>query len=410
MKIKKISLFALILTLSFTLGCTKIITLSKKSNQKQANNSSRQTIDPIKQKLDHMTLDEKIGQLVIVGIDDYTNNEHSKTLINTYHVGGFILFGQNIKNSAQLLELINSLKETNSSNNKTPLLLGVDEEGGRVSRMPSEFVKLPSNAAVGHVNNSNFSYKIGEILGQELKGFGLNVDFAPVLDVNSNRKNPVIGDRSFGSNPPLVSNLGIQTMKGIQSQNIISVVKHFPGHGDTLVDSHFGLPIVYNDIKRLNNLELVPFSNAIKHGVDMIMVAHILLPKIDLNNPASFSKTIITDILRKRMNFNGVVITDDMTMGAIIKKYDIGDASIKSLNAGSDIILVCHDFDKEVTVLNAIKNSVAKGTLPEKTINEKVYRILKLKEKYNLKDTKTTSINIQVINNKINNLLDSYMR
>ncbi|MFL0250970.1 beta-N-acetylhexosaminidase [Clostridium neuense] len=410
MKIKKISLFALILTLSFTLGCTKIITLSKKSNQKQANNSSRQTIDPIKQKLDHMTLDEKIGQLVIVGIDDYTNNEHSKTLINTYHVGGFILFGQNIKNSAQLLELINSLKETNSSNNKTPLLLGVDEEGGRVSRMPSEFVKLPSNAAVGHVNNSNFSYKIGEILGQELKGFGLNVDFAPVLDVNSNRKNPVIGDRSFGSNPPLVSNLGIQTMKGIQSQNIISVVKHFPGHGDTLVDSHFGLPIVYNDIKRLNNLELVPFSNAIKHGVDMIMVAHILLPKIDLNNPASFSKTIITDILRKRMNFNGVVITDDMTMGAIIKKYDIGEASIKSLNAGSDIILVCHDFDKEVTVLNAIKNSVTKGTLPEKTINEKVYRILKLKEKYNLKDTKTTSINIQVINNKINNLLDSYMR
>lgn len=409
MKIKRISLFALILTLLFTFGCSKSITL-KKNNQNRANNIHKQPIDPVKQKLNNMTLDEKIGQLIIAGIDDYTNNEHSKALINSYHVGGFILFGRNIKNADQLLELINSLKEINSSNNKIPILLGVDEEGGRVSRMPSEFVRLPSNGAIGQVNNSNFSYKIGEILGQEIKSFGLNVDFAPVLDVNSNPKNPVIGDRSFGSSPSLVSKLGLQTMKGIQSQNIIPVVKHFPGHGDTSIDSHVGLPIVYNDMKRLDSLELIPFSDAIQNGADMVMVAHILLPKIDSNNPASFSKTIITDILRKSMNFNGVVITDDMTMGAIVKNYNIGEASVNSLNAGSDIILVCHDFDKEVTVLNAIKNSVAKGTLSEESINEKVYRILKLKEKYNLKDTKTASINVQEINNKINNLLGNYMK
>lgn len=419
MKTKKILVFMLSLILLFAYGCdnnnsslnnTQSTNFSDDTNNQPTDNNSMPEPNPnlIQQKLSNMTLDEKIGQLVIAGVDDYTNNEHSKTLINTYHVGGFILFSSNIKNTNQTLSLLNSLKETNSSSNNIPLFLSVDEEGGRVTRMPSEFVKFPTNRAIGKVNNLTFSNKIGEILGQELKAFGLNVDFAPVLDINSNPKNPIIGDRSFGTNSTIVSKLGIQTMNGIQSQNVIPVVKHFPGHGDTSVDSHVGLPVVYNDMQRLNSLELIPFSEAIKNGADMVMVAHILLPKIDSKNPASLSKTIITDVLRNNLKFNGVVITDDMTMGAIEKNYNLGEAAVKSLNAGTDIILVCHDFNKQTSILNAIKNSVTNGTLSKQSIDAKVYRILKLKEKYNLKDSTIPHINVRDINDKITKLLKTY--
>jgi beta-N-acetylhexosaminidase len=402
MKQKKILAFALTFALLLCFGCNSSIAKVKM-------NADQRAEALIKQRLKKMSIDEKIGQLVIVGVDAYTNNAHSQVLINDYHVGGFILFGQNIKNTNQTLTLINSLKKSNSRSN-IPLFLGIDEEGGKVTRMPSEFVKIPTNKIIGQVNNLNFSNKIGKIIGQELKAFGLNVNFAPVLDINSNPKNPIIGSRAFGTNATIVSKLGIQTMKGLQAQNIISAIKHFPGHGDTSVDSHIGLPVVNNNLDRLKKLELVPFSNAIKNGADMVMIAHILLPKLDSKNPASFSKTIITDLLRNSLKFSGVVITDDMTMGAIIKNYDIGQAAVKSLNAGTDIILVCHDFDKETAVLKAIKNSIENGTLSEKSVDEKIYRILKLKARYNLKDNKISLIDVKKLNNEITTLLNTYIK
>jgi beta-N-acetylhexosaminidase len=361
-------------------------------------------VDSIREQIKNMSLNEKVGQLVIAGIDSYENDVHSRELIEKYKVGGFILLGQNIKDTKQTLDLVNSLKDSNSKN-KIPLFLSIDEEGGRITRLPKEFAKLPTNKVIGEKNNSSLSYKIGSLLGEEVKAFGLNMNFAPVLDVNSNPQNPVIGDRSFGNNVDIVSKLGIQTMKGIQSHNIVAGVKHFPGHGDTSVDSHLGLPVVNNDLNRLKSLELIPFSKAIENGADVVMIAHILLPKIDKENPASFSKIIITDVLREYLKYDGVVITDDMTMGAIVKNYDIGEAAVKSLNAGSDIVLVCHDFDKETAVIMAINSAVQNKTITEKSIDEKVYRVLKLKQKYNIKDEKINSINVKVINEKINSLV-----
>jgi beta-N-acetylhexosaminidase len=214
----------------------------------------------------------------------------------------------------------------------------------------------------------------------------------------------VIGDRSFGSKADVVSKLGIQTMKGIQSQNIISVVKHFPGHGDTSVDSHIGLPTVNNDLDRLNSFELIPFAEVIKSGADAIMIAHIQLPKIDPNHPASFSQIIISDVLRKNMKFDGVVITDDMTMGAIVNNYDIGEAAVKSIQAGSDIILVCHDFAKQEAVIKAIQMAAENGVIAPERIDQSVYRILKLKQKYGLTDAIVPGADphmIESINNKI---------
>lgn len=370
------------------------------SNEAVENNIS----DSIEEQISKMSLSEKVGQLVIAGIDGYTNDEHSSQLIEKYKVGGFILLGQNIKDTNQALALINSLKSSNSKN-KIPLFLGIDEEGGGITRMPAEFSKLPTNKAIGQKNNSNLSYNIGGILGEELMAFGLNLDFAPVLDINSNPQNPIIGDRAFGSNVNIVSTLGISTMKGIQGKNIASAVKHFPGHGDTSVDSHIGLPIVNNDLNRLKNFELLPFSSAVKNGADMVMVAHILLPKIDKDNPASFSKTVITDVLRNYLNYSGVVITDDMTMGAIVKNYNIGEAAVKSLMAGTDIILVCHDFDKETAVIDAITKAVENKVISEKSIDEKLTRVLKLKRKYNMNNDKVSSVDVKGINKNIDNLL-----
>ncbi|HEY5525250.1 MAG TPA: beta-N-acetylhexosaminidase [Clostridium sp.] len=384
-------------------GCSSVAKPSQEEIQQP-----KKEIDPIEEQVKNMTLEEKIGQMVIIGLDGYTMDDNTRMMIEDDRVGGFILFGENVKSSDQLLALVNSLKNTNSKN-KLPLFISVDQEGGRVNRMPGEFKNFPANQTIGKVNNGDFSYEIGSILGEEIKALGFNMDFAPVLDINSNPKNLVIGDRSFGTNAEVVSKLGIQTMKGIQTSGVIPVVKHFPGHGDTSVDSHIGLPSVDNDMNRLKSFELVPFNDAIKNGADAVMVAHILLNKIDSQNPASLSKTIITDILRTQLNFNGLVITDDMTMGAIVKNYTISNAAIKSVNAGSDIVLVCHGHDNEVAVIDALKKAVEEGTIPEERINESIYRILKLKYKYKLTDSTLNSIDVGKINSKINNALDTYL-
>ncbi|MDS0525797.1 beta-N-acetylhexosaminidase [Clostridium sp. SHJSY1] len=406
---KKIVYFVTLITFLVTLsGCNN---KSYEENNNSTNSESTETPevkpDPIKEQISKMTIDEKIGQMIIVGLDGYSMDDNAKKMIENYHVGGFILFSKNVKDSAQVVSLTNSLKQTNSAN-KIPLFVSVDEEGGRVSRMPSSFKKLPTNKVIGTKNNSELSYKVGELLGDEVKSLGYNVDFAPVLDINSNPKNPVIGDRSFGSTPEIVTKLGIQTMKGIQSKNVIPAVKHFPGHGDTSVDSHKGLPTVNNDLNRLNSFELIPFQEAIKESTDMIMVAHILLPKIDAKYPASMSKTIITDTLRGQLKYDGVVITDDMTMGAISKGYKIEDAVVTSVNAGSDIVLVCYENNTQIAAINSLKKAVETGVIKTETIDKSVYRILKLKNKYNLQDTSINNPDVTKINNSIDSVLKTY--
>ena len=403
---RKLDTILLLICSLFLAGCNNLS--PNKSPIPSTNNGSKppiiKPVDLVQKKVDSMTIDEKIGQLVIVGFDGYTLDNNISNLFKVHMVGGVILFSKNVENSNGLFNLTNSLKTMNLQN-KSPLFISVDEEGGRVSRMPNELKKLPSNEYIGRLNNSDLSYNIGKIIGQELKTFGFNMDFAPVLDINSNSNNPVIGNRSFGSNPAIVNKLGIKTMDGIRDTNIVPVVKHFPGHGDTSVDSHVGLPLVNKTLTDLNDFELIPFKEAIKNNVDAIMVAHILLNKIDSANPASMSKVVITDILRKTLKFQGVVITDDMTMAAILKYNDIGTAAVRSFNAGSDIILICHEYENELKVINSLKAAVQTKVIPEKRLNESVYRILKLKEKYNINNNKINSVNLYDINNKIENIL-----
>ena len=308
------------------------------------------------------------------------------------------------KDTSQLLNLINDLKTANMKN-KIPIFIGVDEEGGSITRMPDEFKKIPTNRSIGKQKDKEFAFKIGSAIGNEIKSFGFNVNFAPVLDIDSNPNNPIIGDRSLGSDEKIVSDLGIQVMKGIQSQDVISVVKHFPGHGDTLVDSHVGLPTVDQDIDDLMKFELVPFKEAIQHNVDGIMVAHILYSNLDPGNPATLSEKIINGLLREQLNYDGVIITDDMTMGAILENYDIGDAAVQSIKAGSDILLVCHGYDNEIKVLDSLRMAVRNGTISEERIDQSLYRILSLKKKYEISDETIKDIDVEQINNMIAQLL-----
>jgi len=361
-----------------------------------------QTISDI---IANMSVEDKIGQMILAGLSGTTMDENDKKIIGELHVGGIIFYKRNFENPEQTVQLVNQLNAENRLN--LPLFLGVDQEGGKVTRLPGGLINFPTNKEIGQVNDPDFSYKVGTLLGHELKQFGLNLNFAPVLDINSNPMNPVIGDRAFGDSLEIVSELGIQTMKGIQSQDVIPTIKHFPGHGDTSVDSHLELPIVNKSLKELKKLELIPFERAIEQGADVVMVAHILLPELDKKNPSSMSKAVMTDLLRKQLNFTGVIITDDMTMGAITEHFDIGKAAVESVKAGSDIILVGHDYNNVVKVISSIKVAVQDGEISEQRLNESVEKIIQLKRKYKINDSKVENPNIDELNESINSLLDS---
>jgi len=420
---KKVIAILLIVFLVVLSGCsTKIEDLQENDKNTEKQNSEEQNpneankdnnseedevseeIDLIMDQVEKMTLDEKIGQMLIIGFDGYSIDENMKNIINVNKIGGAILYSKNIKSPTQLLGVINELKTINSSND-VPLFISVDEEGGKVSRMPEELHKLPSNEWIGKQNDKELAYNIGQVIGEELKAFGFNMDFAPVLDINSNPKNPVIGDRSFGAEAEIVTELGVQAMKGIQEKGVISVVKHFPGHGDTIVDSHIKLPTVTHNMTRLNDFELIPFKEAIQQGADAVMIAHILLPNLDIEAPSSMSSVVINDILRNELKFDGVVITDDMTMGAISSSYEIGEAAVLSIQAGSDIILIAHEYENALQVFNSIKEAVENREILIKRIDESVYRILKLKDKYKLSNNTIESIDVELLNNRIDQII-----
>ena len=357
------------------------ITNDEKENINGTDEIMREEKEPIDDKINSMTLDEKIGQMIITGFNGSEYNDDMDRLINEYKVGGVILFARNIEDSNQMIDLTRALQE---NNNNLPLFISIDEEGGRVSRLPDDVEKFPSAFTIGLINNQQTAYENGKEIGYTLKRLGINLDYAPVLDIYSNENNTVIGDRAFSTEESIVSTMGIATMEGIEDSDIIPVVKHFPGHGDTEVDSHYGLPIVYKTLEELRNFEFIPFVKAIESGCDVIMVSHIILNEVDSINPASLSKIVISDLLRKDMGFDKVVITDDMSMGAITSIMSIEEACIKSIEAGCDILLLGNAYEEIEQVINSIKLKLYNGEISEEQINKSVKRILELKKKYNM--------------------------
>lgn len=417
MKIYK-GIVLLVLISILAMGCkNNNISNNKVENNKESNDKNQintnikdneESIskeDKIEEKIKAMTLEEKVGQLIIAGFSGVDISDHTVELINKYKVGGFILFSRNIEDERQTLELLNQLKLENS-NNDIPLFLSIDEEGGKVSRLPNSYVKIPEAIKFGDIDNKSISYELGEILGKRVKTLGFNLNFAPVLDIYSNKENIVIGSRAYGTTIEKVKNNGIQVMEGIRSTKVIPAVKHFPGHGDTSMDSHVDLPRVNKTLVELESLELIPFKKAIENEAEMVMIAHILYPAIDEHYPATMSKSIIQDVLRNKMKYEGVVVSDDMTMGAILKNYSLEEGVLQFIKSGGDIALVCHGKDNPVLVINNIIDAVNSGEISEDEVNEKVYRIIKLKEKYNLEDNVIEEINLEKLNKETKDLIE----
>jgi len=338
-----------------------------------------------------MSLEEKVGQMILAGFEGRVAPDAATLrMIREDHIGGVILYKNNIADTAKMTKLINAIKAANAKAGNAPIFVSVDQEGGKVSRLPAAYEKIPEAAVVGRTGDEGLAERMGNLLAREVRSAGFNVDFAPVLDINSNPNNPVIGNRSFGASAELVERAGLAVMRGMRDQGVISVVKHFPGHGDTAVDSHLDLPVLNKTADQLAKLEWLPFKAAIGQQADAVMVAHILFPKIDPDAPASFSKVIIGDQLRGKLGYKGVVITDDMTMGAIAKHYNLAEASVKSIEAGSDILLAAHGYDVEHNVYKALLSAVKSGRLSEARIDESVKRILTLKARYELTDAATS--------------------
>lgn len=346
--------------------------------------------------IEKMTLREKVGTMFFVRpesmdttihwkeyteLTDHKLQKVNKTMLavnKDYPVGGVILFAHNIDDENQLAEFIKEIRELNG----TPLL-AIDEEGGRVARIANnenfDVPKYESMAAIAESGDPNDAYKAAFTIGSYIKEYGFDIDFAPVSDVNTNPDNIIIGPRAFSDDPETAADFVVSYLNGLDSAGIVGTLKHFPGHGDVKADTHFGYAQTNKTWKELLKCEMVPFKAGIDAGAQMIMTAHIAVPKVTGDNlPSTLSPVILQDKLRGELGFDGVIVTDAMDMGAITKQFNNKEATIKAIQSGVDIILCPQDF---VEAFDAVVKAVEKGEIEESRIDESVHRILKLKKK-----------------------------
>ena len=326
-----------------------------------------------------MTSREKIGQLFMVGFLGTSVTPDLASFIKEYKPGGVILFSRNLESVEQIVNLTNGLQARSPH---SPLLISIDQEGGRVSRLPNGFTIFPPCGLLGHCNSSELAYAAAATTATELRAVGVNMNMAPVLDVNSNPVNPVIGDRAFGTTPDVVCKLGLATAAGLQDNKVVACGKHFPGHGDTSVDSHKELPVVEASRGRLEAIEFLPFRRAVAQSIASMMTAHVLYRALDPELPATLSPTIITNLLRQELQYDGVVLTDDLEMHAIIDHYGIEDAAIRAVLAGCDILLICKDRDREAAAFKAVEQAIEAGVISPERLDLSVARIARLKDRF----------------------------
>lgn len=349
----------------------------------QKNNKKKS--DPIKEKaekiLDNMTLDEKIWQMFFVRPEDIIDIEiaiqagdKTKQALENCPVGGIIYFAQNIKDENQLKNMISSTQ----SYSKTPLFIAVDEEGGRVARLGNAGLikKQQPMAQIGATGDFTNAATVGTELGEGLKEFGFNVDFAPVADVITVANNEDIGDRSFGTDPKTVAAMVAAEVTAMQDTGVSSTLKHFPSNGSIVENTHERAGVCTRTYEQMKECEFIPFKAGIQAGADFIMVAHMGIETVENGTPATLSKTIINDWLREELNFKNIVISDALNMGAITSNYTPAQSATKAVNAGVDFLLMS---PAPTEAFNAIKNEVLSGNISEERINESVNRIITLK-------------------------------
>jgi beta-N-acetylhexosaminidase len=332
-----------------------------------------------------VTLEEQIGQLLMVGFRGTTPSPEIIHLIQRYHVGNIILFSRNIHDTLQVLKLTQQLQKiAKEAGQRYPLLIAIDQEHGLVQRLADSATIFPGNMALGAIASEEIAYEVAMATGNELKGLGINVNLAPVVDVNNNPANPVIGVRSFGEDAALVARLGTAMVKGYRAAGIVSCLKHFPGHGDTTIDSHLALPVIPHTLQRLEALELIPFKSGIEAGAESVMIAHIAFPALMEQNtlPATVSSSIVQGLLRKQLGFKGIILSDCMEMEAITETIGTERAVVMAVKAGIDLVLVSHKFERQRASIEAIQAAIQSHELTTQAVRQAAERVLKLKAGY----------------------------
>ncbi|HEY8529319.1 MAG TPA: beta-N-acetylhexosaminidase [Paenibacillaceae bacterium] len=326
------------------------------------------------------SLRDKIGQMVMAGFDGKAPTEEIRALIRDRKLGGVIYFRRNAGTAAEVARLSAALQALAAEATKAPLWIAVDQEGGMVARLDRGVTVMPGQMALGAARSAKWARETARASGKQLKRLGVNLNFAPCLDVNNNPANPVIGVRSFGERPELAAELGIAAIRGYREAGVVACAKHFPGHGDTVADSHRELPVVPHDRQRLEAVELMPFRMAVAAGAEAIMTAHVRFPALEPDGlPATLSPRILRGLLRDEWGYGGVVFTDCLEMKAISGTVGVARGAVMAVKAGADVVLVSHTPALQIAALDALYEAVVAGEIAEERIDESVRRIVALK-------------------------------
>lgn len=383
---KRIRSLAILLSAALLLGCVGCRTNSADTGSAAQTKPTK--TEEVQNIVDSMSLEEKVAQLFLVQPEAIVDigtataaGDATKQAINKTPVGGFVYFSDNLQSEQQVQDMLRNVQKYSEDRIGLPAFLSVDEEGGTVARVAStgrfDVTDVGDMAKIGASGDVQQARQAGETIGSYLSELGFNLDFAPDADVLTNPDNTVVKKRSFGSDPRVVSDMSLAVAQGLAQHQVHSVYKHFPGHGATAGDTHQGYAYTDKTLDELKQSELIPFENAIQNNAEFIMAAHISAPRVTGDDtPASLSKTMITDILRGQMGYDGIVVTDAMNMGAVTEQYTSAQAAVKALQAGADLVLMPENFQEAYQgVLDAVKD----GTLTEQRINESVTRIVKVK-------------------------------
>ena len=321
-----------------------------------------------------------IGQLLIGSLPGKTITPEIRSLAREFSLGGVIFFARNIEVPEQVAELSHDAQSLGA---ELPLWVSVDQEGGRVARLKAPFTVWPPMAALGRSGDVSLAARFGKALATELRAVGITLDYAPVLDIHTNPKNPIIGDRALAEDADAVARLGTAIIESLQSHGVAACGKHFPGHGDTAVASHLALPLVETPPDRIRRVELIPFRAAIRAGVAFIMTAHVLVPSLDEEKPATLSRRIVYGMLRDELGYPGVILSDDLEMKAIAKSYTVPDAAVQAIAAGCDGLLVCSgDVNVQAATLEALVRAVEQDVIPYKRLEDALRRNRAAKERF----------------------------
>ena len=375
---RRIVVATMIGALALTTGCGLHNPFTSKAEPVTYESVAQSELSP-EEKVDKLVANmsdaDKIGQLLMIGIHGKTLNDDAKFMLNEYRVGGIILFDRNMESKDQVKSLITDINKTGKSAGLTPLFIGIDQEGGAVARMEDQLIKVPPAEELGKEPIEQ-AVSLAKQSGTELKDLGFNINFAPVADLG------LTYGRSFSTNPDEVVRYASAVGKAYDEAGLWYSYKHFPGIGKTDVDLHADTSVVPVSKETLLNEDTKVFVDLIKQSKPntyAIMVSHAMYPQIDADHPSSLSKAIITDWLRKDMGYNGVVVTDDMDMGALAKHYTFGDMAVQSILAGSDILLVCHEYEHMQEAYNGLMKAVKDGRISKERLDESVKRILLMK-------------------------------